>query len=252
MVIIKGAKRRQQPSSSHGLRSEMAISFPAVRKARKQEKRLGPPNETGRDVDMEAGAEAKEKKSKTDQAAAVGKSGPSKKPWLPEGGARKTNLGRGDCMFLAVADALAVLGPAKQASGRSLRAFLVAYYEKHKDKFAALWDGLKPGVTSRKDAPDWKGDFGKYISEIKMAGIFGCYLELHAISDALQREVLVLDAEGKVTSFYHSGDDKAICLYFDKQMQHYVEAGVRRAWTLLTLLAQAVELPRLPSHCRDF
>ena len=105
---------------------------------------------------------------KTSQAATVGKSGPSKKPWLPEGGARKTNLGRGDCVFFAVADALAELHPAKQASGRSLRAFLVAYYEKHKDKFAALWDGLKPGVTSR-----------------------------------------------------HGGDDKAICLYFDKQMQHY-------------------------------
>ena len=30
-----------------------------------------------------------------------------------------------------------------------------------------------------------------------------------------------------------------------------MEAGVRRAWTLLTLLAQAMELPRLPSYCRD-
>ena len=221
LVIMKEAKRRQQPSSSYGLRSEMAISFQALHKTRKQEKRVGPPPETSEDVDMEDGDGTKEKKSKTDKSEASAKPAPPKKAWFPEGASRRSNAGRGDCMFLAIADARAVLDPAKQASARSLRAFLVAYYEKHKDKFAALWDGLKPGVTSRKDAPGWKGDFSKYISKIKMAGVFGCYLELHAISDALQREVLVLDAEGKVTSFYYGGDDKAICLYFDKQKQHY-------------------------------
>ena len=158
------------------------------------------------------------KKPKTDPEAAKAK---KKKPWYPQGAKRVANTGRGDCLFLAVADALAVLDPAKKASGRSVRAFLAAWLEKRYDEYSALWDGIKAGAASKEASSGWTGEFRDYIADIKMSGIFGPYLELIAIAHSCQRDVLVLDEDGKVTSFSHGGKGKAICLFFERSMQHY-------------------------------
>ncbi|CAE7801443.1 unnamed protein product [Symbiodinium sp. CCMP2592] len=205
LVVIKEARRRRQDNNGHGLRSEHAVSYTPVVKPLRKDKRgsqvrqadgQGDAPMTGQD-----GANAAEaaKKAKTQSAPPQSK---VKSPWLPEGAQRVQNTGKGDCLFLAIADALKVLDPSKNASGRSLRAFIVAWYTRHLEEYQSLWDGLKAGVVSREANGNWNGSFEDYIADIKMAGVWGCYLEL-------------------VTLFEHGGTEKAICLYFDREVQHY-------------------------------
>ena len=228
LVVIKEARRRRQDNSGHGLRSEHAVSYTPVVKPLRKDKRgsqvrqadgQGDAPMTGQD-----GANAAEaaKKAKTEGAPPQSK---VKSPWLPEGAQRVQNTGKGDCLFLAIADALKVLDPSKNASGRSLRAFITAWHTRHLEEYRSLWDGLKAGVVSREANGNWNGSFEDYIADIKMAGVWGCYLELAAMAHALQRNVLVLDNLGQVTSFEHGGAEKAICLYFDRDVQHYEYLG---------------------------
>ena len=220
LVVVKESKRRKTASSSQGLRGETSVSFKSlIDVGKRAEKRHSeaPPDNAGPQDDVVMDSDDA-KKFKTDPEAAKAK---KKKPWYPEGAKRVANAGRGDCLFLAVADALAVLDPAKKASGRSVRAFLAAWFEKHYDEYNDLWDGIKAGAASKEASSGWTGEFRDYIADIKMSGIFGSYLELAAIAHSCQRDVLVLDEDGKVTSFSHGGKGKAICLFFQRSIQHY-------------------------------
>ena len=220
LVVVKESKRRKNASSSQGLRGETSVSFKSlIDVGKRAEKRHSeaPPDNAGPQDDVVMDSDDA-KKLKTDPEAAKAK---KKKPWYPEGAKRVANAGRGDCLFLAVADALAVLDPAKKASGRSVRAFLAAWFEKHYDECNGLWDGIKAGAASKETSSGWTGEFRDYIAEIKMSGIFGSYLELAAIAHSCQRDVLVLDEDGKVTSFSHGGKGKAICLFFQRSLQRY-------------------------------
>ena len=149
VVVVKESKRRKNASSSQGLRGETSVSFKSLieagKRAEKRQSEGPPPANPGSQGDVVMEAEDA-KKPKTDLEAAKAK---KKKTWYPEGAKRVANTGRGDCLFLAVADALAVLDPAKKASGRSVRAFLAAWFEKHYDEYSAVWDGIKAGAASK-------------------------------------------------------------------------------------------------------
>ena len=71
-------------------------------------------------------------------------------------------------MMLAIADALLRYAPEDKASGRSVRAFLATFYTRHFEEYEALWDGVKPGATNKKDAGDWKGSFQDYMDGFKI------------------------------------------------------------------------------------
>ena len=96
---------------------------------------------------------------------------------MPDGGKRVPNTGKGDCMMLAIADALRRYAPEEKASGRSVPAFLATFYAKHFQEYEALWDGVKPGAKNKQDAGDWKGSFQDNIDGFKICGTWCCHLE---------------------------------------------------------------------------
>ena len=66
--------------------------------------------------------------------------------WLPRGGERRHNDGKGGCLFYSVQQALEVLEPhAKKRSARQLRAFTVAFMKRHMEEYEVLWDRQEPG-----------------------------------------------------------------------------------------------------------
>ncbi|CAJ1370442.1 unnamed protein product [Effrenium voratum] len=78
----------------------------------------------------------------------------TKKPWIPESGRRiaTCNCRRHDQVCSE-----------KKASGRSLRAFVAAWYEKHFEEYQALWDGMKAGASFKADGPNWKGQAVRHL-----------------------------------------------------------------------------------------
>ncbi|CAE7429373.1 unnamed protein product [Symbiodinium microadriaticum] len=140
----------------------------------------------------------------------------SKGPWMPDGGKRVPNTGKGDCMMLAIADALRRYAPEEKASGRSVPAFLATFYAKHFQEYEGIGK-----VHSRTTL---------MASRYAALGAVIWNLELHAAAHVLRRDIYVLD--GEVKSFTHGGKGRAICLFYDDQVGHYewIDGDVMMFW----------------------
>ena len=184
--LIKEARRRPQHTSSRPLPGETAVSFKSVPSLRRDNRTT--PDAAQKDAAGDQTMQEKEeeedkaKRAKIVQSAKAAEAPQPKKskgPWM------------GDCMMLAIADALRRYAPEEKASGRSVRAFLATFYAKHFQEYEALWDGVKPGAKNKEDAGDWKGSFQDYIDGFKICGTWCCYLELRAAAHALRRDIYV-------------------------------------------------------------
>ena len=227
--LIKEVRRRHHSTNSRALPGEMAISFRTESSVRREKRSMPetPQTDAAGDQDMDAKAKEEEEQAKRAKTTAQDAKAPArpqapkaKGPWLPDGG-RIPNAGKGACMMLAVADALKRYAPEEKASGRSVRAFVATWYQRHMEEYAAIWDGLKPGAKDKEASGDWKGSFEDYVAGIKLCGTWCCYLELTALAHALKRDFYVLNSKGEVKGFCHCGQRRPICLYYDEQVGHY-------------------------------
>ena len=217
------ARRRQYMALWWTSKNVTCRHVPKDKPAKARQKRVvaAPPAvDPDGDAAMQPAAGAEEQEAKRPKKAPDASAGKTSKspPWLPEGAKR---VGRGDCLFHALADGLKEHAPEQQASARSVRAFLHAWMTKHKDEYAAVWDGVKAGVANKEAAADWKGGFDDFLNDIRVAGTYGCYLELVAAAHACKRDILVLDTNGQVTVFSHGGKEKELCLFYDPKVPHY-------------------------------
>ena len=229
IAIVREARRRQHRGSAVDLKREQNVTYrhvPKDKPSQLRDKRVvltQPAVDPDGDATMQSPPGTEEQEAKRSRKAPESSAGKAAKasPWFPEGAQRVKNDGRGDCLFHALADGLKEHAPEQQASARSVRAFLHAWMSKHKDEYAALWDGVKAGAANKDAAPDWKGGFEDYLNDIRIAGTYGCYLELAAAAHACKRDILVLDANGQVTVFSHGGKEKELCLFYDPKVPHY-------------------------------
>ena len=92
---------------------------------------------------------------------------------LPEGLARKSNPGQGDCLFFALEQAL---GTNKLA----LRASVCAHLRRHDAHYKSLWTCLAP---AKEDTPmtDWE----EYLTALAKPGAWTSLLEIHAAAKHL-------------------------------------------------------------------
>ena len=145
-----------------------------------------------------------------------------KRGWLPKNAQIVTNEGAGNCLFLAVAQALmSVEKEKKKRTGRQIRQFVAEFMNRHAQEYEALWDEAKP--ITENPLESWNGTFTEYLTAMRTNGTWGTYLECFALSHALQRNILVLNSnKNEVWNFRADTSSAAICLLFsDEGGGHY-------------------------------
>ena len=244
LSITKEARRRQLQGKSNKLKQETRVSYGKQQQHTVSSKR-GETQAQGL-FDIDACMETERTKRQKLEGAApksAAEKPQSKEPhaphfagWMPRQAIRVPNDGKGDCLFIAVQQALSVLEPTKKRTSKQIRAFTAAHMAQHSAEYEALWDGRGPG-GKEEDDDSWGTTFQDYLQGMRMAGCWGTYLECFALARGLNRDLLILSEDGEVLNFEQNCTEPAICLFFSEKAGHYeylqgpVEAELRQ-WAI--------------------
>ena len=246
LSITKEARRRQLQAKSDRLKQETRVSYGKQLQHTSSIKRTETPAHSlfdshpgSNDVRMESDRTKRQKlegaapKSAAENPYKEDLHAPKYVGWMPKQAVRVPNDGKGDCLFIAVQQALSVLEPEKKRTFKQIRAFTAAYMAQHSEEYEALWDGRGPG-GKEEDDDSWGTTFQDYLQGMRMAGCWGTYLECFALARGLHRDLLILTEDGEVLNFEHNCTEPAICLYFSEKAGHHeyfqgpVEAELRQ------------------------
>ena len=177
-----------------------------------------------------AGKRLPEQAPKNAQASKKPRSG---REWLdtvlPKGASVKTNEGAGNCLFLALSQAVAASDSKLAPSHRQLRAAICAWMRRHADQWASHWDGLDP-----QNQP-MTGSFEDYTRAVEKVGTWAGFLELAAFSKAEKRNLLVLDGDCcSAFKFPTEEHHPYSVLFFHKEHYEFVECdsgAIAELWT---------------------
>lgn len=130
---------------------------------------------------------------------------------LPLGVEKIQNQGEGNCLFLAVSQAIENSGGGAH-NHRSVRAAAVTHLRKHAAKYALFWDGLRPDGT-KMDSISLES-FLKYLDLVGEVGAWAGNLEIAALASTLDRPITVLHEHGQVYQFNAEGSKKDLFLFY--------------------------------------
>lgn len=147
------------------------------------------------------------------------------KTWT-RGGTIVPNLGKGNCLFHAMASALEDARPAEaKRSHRQLRAWLVALTRKNLSRYEAKWDR-----TDSKGVPT-KQTFKEFIDLLANQSSWAGRFEAEIMAAALNLKLLVHTSWDEIMEINPEGKT-SVCFYFDYQIGHweFVKAADPKRW----------------------
>jgi len=140
-------------------------------------------------------------------------------PNIPGGMKLIDNDGQGDCLFLAVSEALVAQGRSRRAA-TDLRNLCVTHLRKHEATYSAFWRGDAPNA----EQSDIKSQgFAEYLRLIGRDKAWGGSIELAALASTLNQPIFVvrpLDGEFDIRVFGPT-NSKATPLTLWFQHRHY-------------------------------
>lgn len=135
---------------------------------------------------------------------------------VPTGMTRVPNEGNGNCVCLALGQALAAK-PDKPKAHRGIRAALVAHLRKHTDRYEPWWDGLRPQKDDE-ECPNWD----TYLRVLAKDGAWAGTLELAAAAAHFDRTIVVFGPHLATPEAYNTSSTKGcVCSWYDRDAGHY-------------------------------
>ena len=167
--------------------------------------------------------------------------------WTPTGRI-VPNLGRGDCLFHAIAQGLTEYGEVGSSgtprSYRQLRAVVTGTFKKYPTEYGELWAN-QGRIDPQGKMQSEKASFDRYVQEIATRGTWSGALELSAYCENTATEAWVV-SDREVFQFNRHGRQKG--LHFRHKDNHFelIAGAVRDEWVARKLEQDEAGGKKLP------
>lgn len=123
----------------------------------------------------------------------------------------------GNCLFHAISSALAFHG--KESHHLHLRSICIKHLKKHAATYGAFWDGQGPTEDSK------PANFSEYLDAVSAPGAWCGYFELAALSNTMDRPIIIAHDAGNFHVFNADGTQPAIALYYNGTCHYQAFVG---------------------------